>query len=164
MNIVQNKSYNGVEIAICQREYRACRFEHCVLVYQGGVLNLPMCRLHDCRWRFDGAASRTVKLLGDLYGSAELAVQDAVESVLSYITGSQAAPVIHGIVDEENTPPEDGFRVDDRLVHGQKLRNATIVYAGAPKHDGLSHRSLLVVAYRAGAPNGPHATGNPHVG
>ena len=63
--------------------YSNCEFTSCRMVYAGGpVPEFSNCRFHDCEWKFDEAASRTLAYLKVMWAAgAKAAVQDTIKSI-----------------------------------------------------------------------------------
>lgn len=50
------------------REFKACEFRNCQLIYHGGPVKMVQCHFVNCQWIFEEAAGRTVEFLRSMLG------------------------------------------------------------------------------------------------
>lgn len=70
-------------------DFVGCTFEGCELVYRGGEIprRVEGNTFRDCRWRFEGAAGRTVRFMAALYRGLDDLGEQIVERTFDEIRG-----------------------------------------------------------------------------
>lgn len=83
MTIYKAETFEDRQVPLDGNEYDSCTFTRCELVYAGGSLpSLMNNRITECKWTFDGAASRTVKFMRQLYcGGGQLLIEDTFKMI-----------------------------------------------------------------------------------
>jgi hypothetical protein len=61
--IVSKREFESEVVSMDAKHFRDCRFRNCTLVYGGSPVTIESCRFHDCKFKFSGAAGRTVQFL-----------------------------------------------------------------------------------------------------
>jgi hypothetical protein len=61
--IVSKRDFESELVSMDAKHFRDCGFQNCTLVYSGSPVTFESCRFHDCKFRFFGAAGRTVQFL-----------------------------------------------------------------------------------------------------
>lgn len=62
--------YQNMTEVIDGNVYINCRFQNCTIVYAGGEIPVIQGGSFDnCAWRFEGAASRTLEFMSQLYNA-----------------------------------------------------------------------------------------------
>jgi len=90
MRTLADQQFADQTVELDGTTYERCRFERCLLVYRGGdVPGLIHCEFHDCEWRFDAAAARTLAFLA---GLAEGGLGELVDATLESIRNGTVAP------------------------------------------------------------------------
>jgi len=60
--------FQGQTVVLDGNNYIDCRFEQCTIVYRAETLpELKNCNFHDCSFRFEGAADRTITFMKGIY-------------------------------------------------------------------------------------------------
>ena len=62
---VSAKTFENEEIRLDGREYDGCTFRNCTIVYGGGNTAIHGNKFHNCKFRFDGSAARTLQFLAN---------------------------------------------------------------------------------------------------
>jgi hypothetical protein len=89
MSQFKKQTFRGQRIVTDGNEYTECVFERCEVVFAGGTLPiLKSNNFNSCRWIFDGAASRTIQMLANLYQGGW---QQLIEETFDNIRGASAA-------------------------------------------------------------------------
>jgi hypothetical protein len=61
--IVSKRDFEGEVVSMDAKHFRNCGFRKCTLLYGGAPVTFESCRFHECKFRFSGAAGRTVQFL-----------------------------------------------------------------------------------------------------
>ncbi len=78
-------------IVIDGNEYLGCEFERCEIIFTGASLpKLVGNKFNNCRYTFDGPASRTIQFMSALYSGG---AQPLIEGTFEVIRGKPAAGV-----------------------------------------------------------------------
>ncbi len=87
----KDKTVTKKTVHLDDGDYENCIFEECQMVYSGGTLpRLVGCTFNSCGWAFDGAAGRTIRLMGALYRAGAGAM---IEVTFENIRGNPGAGV-----------------------------------------------------------------------
>ncbi len=87
----KDKTVTKETVDLDDGDYENCIFEECQMVYSGGaLLRLVGCTFDNCSWVFDGAAGRTIRLMGALYRAGAGAM---IEVTFEKIRGNPGAGV-----------------------------------------------------------------------
>ena len=79
-------TYNHETVVLDGEAFRRCEFRDCRLVYSGGEPpTFTGCRFHDCEWRFEDAAARTLAHLKVAWAAGAKA---PVQAIIKEITGA----------------------------------------------------------------------------
>ena len=79
-------TFNHETVALDGESFSDCEFRDCRLDYRGGEPPVfKGCRFHDCDWRFEDAAARTLAHLKAVWAAGGKA---AVQSMIKEITGA----------------------------------------------------------------------------
>jgi hypothetical protein len=79
-------SYSHETVALDGQTFADCEFRDCRLVFAGGEPPaFERCRFHDCEWKFDDAAARTLAHLKVVWNAGGKA---AVQGMIKEITGA----------------------------------------------------------------------------
>lgn len=80
--IFNGEVYDGKTIVLDGKQFEACRFITCVLVYRGGQIPaISNCNFNECSWEFEEAAGETlVFLAGLMQGGFSNLVEDIFAS------------------------------------------------------------------------------------
>jgi hypothetical protein len=65
MELIENDVKTGATVYLDGKQFVGCRYEHCLLVYEGGECEFHA-QLNNCRFDFRGAAFNTIRLLQQL--------------------------------------------------------------------------------------------------
>jgi len=77
--------FNHETVVLDGETFADCEFRDCRMVYGGGEPpSFTHCRFHDCDWKFDAAAARTLEHLKVLWG---LGGKAKVQALIKEITG-----------------------------------------------------------------------------
>jgi hypothetical protein len=66
MTTIEKEVSNGSIVTLDEKHFVRCEFSECQLVYAGGDFALTETKLHNCQFKFMGAAQRTVNLLASI--------------------------------------------------------------------------------------------------
>lgn len=83
------ETFEDETIELDGAELIGCTFRGCELVYRGGDLPRRVERntFRECRWRFEGAAGRTVRFMAALYRGLDDVGEEIVERTFDHIRG-----------------------------------------------------------------------------
>ena len=85
----KDEIFEDRQVLLDGNEYDRCKFNRCELVYSGGTPPaFTNNRIENCKWTFDGAASRTINFIASLYGGGG---QQQIEETFDQIRGKPAA-------------------------------------------------------------------------
>ncbi|MEM7301693.1 MAG: hypothetical protein AAF468_11475 [Pseudomonadota bacterium] len=63
------KTFSGGDLELDAKEFHNCTFNHCNLIYRGGLPPaMSGCSFNNCGWQFGDDAARTLGFLSGLYG------------------------------------------------------------------------------------------------
>ena len=80
--------FNHETILLDGHNFGDCEFRDCRLVYRGEQVPVfTDCRFHQCDWRLEGPANRTLEHLKVMWGAGSKSV---VQSLIKEITGATA--------------------------------------------------------------------------
>jgi hypothetical protein len=68
--MIENRGskFSKIRVDLDNQSYKDCTFDECEIVYSAkGRVSLDGCKFNNCRYRFDGAAGNTIKMLAALY-------------------------------------------------------------------------------------------------
>lgn len=78
--------FNHETVALDGEHFADCEFRDCRLVYAGGPPPVfEACSFHDCEWKFDDAAARTLAHLKVIWAAGGKA---KVQAMIKEITGA----------------------------------------------------------------------------
>jgi hypothetical protein len=86
-----NSVYSSCDEVLDGKEYHACEFQNCQLIYRGGeVPILDGCRFAGCKWRFDDSAGRTLGFLSAMYhGGLKKDVEEILDAIRNRPAGAK---------------------------------------------------------------------------
>jgi hypothetical protein len=61
--MVSKRDFEGEMVSADAKHFRDCGFRNCTLLYSGAPVTFESCRFYECKFRFSGAAGRTVQFL-----------------------------------------------------------------------------------------------------
>lgn len=76
MNKQTKQLFRRQEVILDDGLFEDCSFEECVMVYSGGPVAMIRPTIHNCRWRFEKAASRTLEFLKGLHSLGQSAAME----------------------------------------------------------------------------------------
>lgn len=77
--------FNHETVTLDGEHFSDCEFQGCRLIYRGGEApSFQNCRFHDCDWRFEDAAARTLAHMKQVWGVGGKA---PVQALIKEITG-----------------------------------------------------------------------------
>ena len=77
--------FNHETVALDGEHFSDCEFQSCRLIYSGGETPIfESCKFHDCEWKLDGAAARTLEQLKIIWNAGGKA---PVQALIKEITG-----------------------------------------------------------------------------
>jgi len=78
--------FNHETVALDGESFSGCEFRDCRLVYRGGAVpHFADCSFHDCDWKFEDAAERTLAHLKGVWAAGAKAT---VQAMIKEITGA----------------------------------------------------------------------------
>lgn len=90
MNSVEKQTFSYRPVEVDGVKYEYCHFDHCNMIYAGGVYSMNGCSFDFCEWEMRGPAQRTMMLLHHLYQVPGM--QDFIENTFEAIrSGKQPA-------------------------------------------------------------------------
>ncbi len=65
----RGQTFTGATVVLDNSDFEDCTFRNCELLYRAtpGPIRMVGCGLHDCSWRFEGAALATLQFLSAIY-------------------------------------------------------------------------------------------------
>jgi hypothetical protein len=64
----KGSKFSKTRVDLDNQSYQNCIFDECEIVFSAkGTVSLDGCSFNNCRYRFDGAAGATIKMLAALY-------------------------------------------------------------------------------------------------
>ena len=83
--IFKKHTFTDELVNLDDNQYTKCTFDRCEIVYSGGGLpKLAENNFKDCAYTFDGAASRTISFMTNLYSGGG---HDIIENTVNNIMG-----------------------------------------------------------------------------
>lgn len=65
---LSGSQFQGQTVVLDGNDYADCRFENCTIVFRGETLpELKNCDFHECNFRFEDAADRTIAFMKGIY-------------------------------------------------------------------------------------------------
>jgi hypothetical protein len=84
--LVKDREFSQVAELMDGNAYQSCKFEKCDLVYRGGAIpTIKDCQFHDCTWRFENAADRTLTFMRLIYHGMGPRGAELVESAFDEV-------------------------------------------------------------------------------
>jgi hypothetical protein len=78
------------EVPLDGNTFTGCTFRNCLLIYSGGDVDMSANRLkQNIKWRFEGPASATFKLLSAIYNDSREGGKELVEEFFELIRRGQ---------------------------------------------------------------------------
>jgi hypothetical protein len=78
--------FNHETVPLDGESFRDCEFRDCPLIYRGEqVPAFTDCRFHECEWRLEGSASRTLEHLQVMWTAR---AKPTVQSLIKEVTGA----------------------------------------------------------------------------
>lgn len=90
MSKIEKETFTHRSVEVDGMEYNFCHFDHCTLVYSGGVYRINGCSFEYCEWEMRGPAQRTMMLLHHLYQVPGM--QDYLENTFEAIRTGKGPP------------------------------------------------------------------------